>query len=588
MLRPVFKWMAGLAALLALAITAAPARAGDPAPVAVDARFSALWYPTGRSGEGWTLEILDADTALLYWFTYDEDGGQRWMTALGDIQGDRIDFPELVVTSGGRFGPAFDPDEVVREVVGDAVMSFQDCDRGTFDYRAFGQAQTLPIERLTTTWQLECAPPGDPAAPDYGGQSASWYDPTHSGEGYTLQWLTPGEVAVVTWFSYDGDGRQYWMLGTGRRYDGAIVFADMHATRGARFGSGFDEDDVERFAWGELSLGIDCDAGTAQYQSPLPAFGTGTLNLVRLTRLHDLDCAIAPAPDPAAATWSVRAQTGPALSELPTAALGDSIYVAGGLTSQFANSRQFWRYQPATNQWSQLPDLPGPRDHATMVALDGRLYFLGGFSQAIQSPSAEAWRFDPAAGQWAAIAPMPRARAAGGAAVVDGRIYVTGGTSHLVDAYDPAANAWQTFAIDDPAHRDHSAAVAYRGEVWILGGRDHGSGVPHGAVTIFNPRTGRARPGPAMGPRSGFAAAVVGDRIVVAGGEGLSPPYLITSAIAYSPASGAWSVIAAPPIAVHGAGAVGFEGDVYLMLGSTLAGGASNPGRVQVLDMPDP
>ena len=124
----------------------------------------------------------------------------------------------------------------------------------------------------------------------HAGLSVSWYDPTHDGEGYALQWMNP-QQALITWYSYDPEGRQYWMLGVGELDDeGRLHFPQMHATRGARFGAGFDPNDVERFEWGELSLELECDEGEAEYVSVLTAFGTGHFDLQRLTRPRGLDC----------------------------------------------------------------------------------------------------------------------------------------------------------------------------------------------------------------------------------------------------------------------------------------------------------
>src|SRR5690606_13163249 len=185
---------------------------------------------------------------------------------------------------------------------------------------------------------------------------------------------------------------------------------------------------------------------------------------------------------------------------------------------------------------------------------------------AISSPSASAWRFDLSDGQWRSIADMPIARAAGGAAALDGKLYVSDGRSMSI--YDPAADAWQLVADDSIGQRDHSAMVAFRGEIWLLGGRSHRTGVATASTAVFDPATGTSRPGPDMNyARSGFGAAVVADRIVVVGGESLAPLRLIANAEAYSPVDGTWQPIASPPIAMHGAGAATVDGDVHLMPG---------------------
>lgn len=262
----------------------------------IQSGHSAFWYDAARDGEGWVLEILPDDRALLYWFTYDEEGNQRWLQAVGKItdgeEDPAIEFPELYVTRGAEFGSDFDPSDVEREVVGFAAMTFEDCDQGTFSYTAFGQSQTIEMTRLTQTMAAGCQPingvPGQPVK-EYAGQSGSWFDTAHDGEGFALQWLSRDE-AVVTWYSYDTEGNQYWMIGVGQYQDGQIVFPELQSTRGARFGEAFDPEDVERFSWGSLTMDLQCSAGSAQYDSQLADFGSGDFDLNRLTQLKRPDC----------------------------------------------------------------------------------------------------------------------------------------------------------------------------------------------------------------------------------------------------------------------------------------------------------
>ena len=274
---------------LALILPVSPALAEE---FSVTAGLSAHWFNTDRSGEGLVLEILSDEAALLYWFTYDEDGSQRWLIDVGEISGDEIVFPELTVTRGGRFGPDFDPDDVEYEVVGEAVLSFADCDHGEFNYSAFDQSGIIPMVRLSQTMAAGCQPPqGIPGQPvrEYAGQSGSWYDPTHSGEGYTLQWMSRDE-AVLIWFTYDSDGNQRWMLGTGQFDDGKIVFPELNTHRGPGFGEAFDPAHLKTIEWGQLTLEIDCNAGKANWDSEEPGFGSGQHELERLTLLEQPAC----------------------------------------------------------------------------------------------------------------------------------------------------------------------------------------------------------------------------------------------------------------------------------------------------------
>jgi hypothetical protein len=282
-----------LAAVLVLAGLASVAQAG----VTVRSGHAGHWFVPERSGEGWVLEMLDARTAWLYWFTYDEQGGQRWMTATGQVvdgpDGQAIEFPQLVATRGARFGAGFDPADVIREDVGSARLVFVDCEHGRFSYDAFGQQQTFPVLRLARVLGTRCEAPHGYTGRDEGvfsGTSGSFYDPAHNGEGFAVHW-TSADLAILTWYSYDSEGNPYWMLGTGQRdSEGIIRFDDLHATRGARFGAAFEDDDVERFAWGHVEFNADCLGGSAAYESVLPDFGSGGFSLARLTGLFETAC----------------------------------------------------------------------------------------------------------------------------------------------------------------------------------------------------------------------------------------------------------------------------------------------------------
>lgn len=253
------------------------------------AGHTAAWFNPARDGEGWILEMLNDGRGLLYWFTYDERGAPRWLVGAGRVDGNRVEIPQLLAPSGGRFGPGFNPDDVVRPVVGSASLVFDDCNRGALTYSAFGQAQVIEAVKLSRTMRVDCNPPADDGDNDRALQSGSWFDPAFDGQGFSFQWLTSGD-ALVTWFTYDDAGNPFWMTGVGRTDGDEVVFPSLTATRGARFGLDFDAAEVERFDWGSLRLRFSCEEGSAEYASSLPGFGQGMFNLRRLGRLRGLEC----------------------------------------------------------------------------------------------------------------------------------------------------------------------------------------------------------------------------------------------------------------------------------------------------------
>lgn len=327
---------------------AGPANSQDIQP-----GHAAMWIAPDRDGEGWVLEVLNDDLALMYWFTYDEQGGQRWMISEGEIQDGQIVFPELLMPRGGVFGDGFDPDLIVNEVVGQAAMSFTDCDQGHFEYEAFGQSESLTIQRLTRTDGLPCDGLANETTNFRARFSGSWFDPSHSGEGYVLQWMSSG-AALLVWFTYDADGESYWMIDVGHPVGDELVFPEMLATRGARFGQDFVQEDVERYLWGELRLTLGCEAGVASYSSIFPEFGSGQLNLRPLTRPNGIDC------DDAIGTWSSNGPFGGSVSFLEISPhMPERIYAA-------PTRRGLFRSDDEGQTWRELA---GELENRTIQAL---------------------------------------------------------------------------------------------------------------------------------------------------------------------------------------------------------------------------
>lgn len=265
---------------------------GDP--FVIEPGISAAWYDPARDGEGFMIEILPDNQALMYWFTYTDDGAQDWYIAQGEVRGNRLLFPELLRVAGGKFGPDFDPDNVTRTIVGSASFIWSDCGNGTMDYLidqdGNGRRQgRIDLKRLTDVMGLDCGLPQRPPEIPEGQLSGSWYDPTHSGEGYVLEILIDRR-ALVFWFSYDQEGNRRWFYGTGEIQGGKIIFEEMYTSNGGIFGDDFDAEKVEIIPWGSLELELECSSGVARFTSTEDGFPAGSLNLDRLTTLDGLSC----------------------------------------------------------------------------------------------------------------------------------------------------------------------------------------------------------------------------------------------------------------------------------------------------------
>src|SRR5262249_2779720 len=102
--------------------------------------------------------------------------------------------------------------------------------------------------------------------------------------------------------------------------------------------------------------------------------------------------------------------------------------------------------------WATAAPMPDPKDHFSTVALDGKIYAVGGEygHHQLHDQQSDMQMYDPATDTWTNLASMQIARShsEGGTFVLDGKIVFAGGqtddfTSTMrVTAYDPVANAW--------------------------------------------------------------------------------------------------------------------------------------------------
>ena len=95
--------------------------------------------------------------------------------------------------------------------------------------------------------------------------------------------------------------------------------------------------------------------------------------------------------------------------------------------------------------------MPEPSDHLAAVSDGSALYAVGGANLSPDRSSPALQRYDPATNAWKRLPNMPRPRGGLGAALVDGRIIAVGGAdltsvSTTVEYYDIASGKWGTLA----------------------------------------------------------------------------------------------------------------------------------------------
>src|SRR2546426_2146049 len=222
----------------------------------------------------------------------------------------------------------------------------------------------------------------------------------------------------------------------------------------------------------------------------------------------------------------------------------DKVYVIGG----FGGPDRVERYDAVTGRWDRIADLPHGVDHAMSAAVfgiqtsgDEGVYVFGGYAG---SATARSFRLDVSTGRWSEIAPMPSPRAAGAAVAINTKIYIVGGADGsrlLPPTYesDVTTGGWRTLSAI-PTPRDHLAAVELNGRVCAVAGRRLSSSANLATLECYLPQTDRwEKLADAPTPRGGVGSAAWNGRIYLIGGE--QPLGTFREVDIYDERTGAWS-----------------------------------------------
>jgi N-acetylneuraminic acid mutarotase len=233
--------------------------------------------------------------------------------------------------------------------------------------------------------------------------------------------------------------------------------------------------------------------------------------------------------DPATNAWSQMTSSDSLHQAAEGVVLGGRVWAIAGRDSAVLES-----YDVALNSWSTKAALTWPREAFGAAVLNGRIVAVGGcrghWEDSDDDPSLiidHVEHYDPTANAWTALAPLPAPRAYVQTAVVDGVLYGFGGTPGVsqsytqeVLTYSPLTNAW-TARDPMPVLRYRGACAVLDGEIWYTGGTTTVPGGPQNTSTvyIYNPANGTWRRGPDMpSTRTQHGAVVAGGVLYVCGG----------------------------------------------------------------------
>ncbi len=268
---------------------------------------------------------------------------------------------------------------------------------------------------------------------------------------------------------------------------------------------------------------------------------------------------------------------------------GENFYLLGG-----RGSRPTDIYNPSTHTWMEGAPAPIEISHFQAVSYEGLIYVMGGLTGnwPSETPLSHIYIYDPLIDKWFLGPEIPshRQRGAAGVAVYNDKIYlvcgiVNGHTSGWVpwlDEFDPATNSWRELP-DAPRSRDHFQAAVVGDKLIAAGGRKSGYDGQGFEATIaetdvydFLTGTWSTLPSPEGDiptQRAGTAAIGTGSEAIVIGGESGSQTVSHNEVEALDPETGIWRSLPALNTGRHGTQVIYSEGNLYIEAGSGDRGG---------------
>ena len=306
----------------------------------------------------------------------------------------------------------------------------------------------------------------------------------------------------------------------------------------------------------------------------------------------------AAAPLPAAepqGSWSMKAPLPGPRNEAAAVAIDGKIYVLGGSAEGDYQVSKNEIYDPATDRWRALAPLPHGINHDSAAVVNGKIYMFGGFTGSQHKGAVEfVFAYDPKTDRWQPLAPLGTPRGSIAVTALDGRIHLVGGrglddkTVATHEMFDPATGRWTKLA-PLPTARDHVALVAVAGKLHAIGGRTATPDTNVTAHDIYDPAANSWQAAaPLLSPVSNAAATVYRGLILLAGGEGAGQGRngAFTQHQGYDLATARWQALAPLPVGKHGWTAVTIGGAAYFPGGSNTNGSAGATAELMVFKLP--
>jgi N-acetylneuraminic acid mutarotase len=172
--------------------------------------------------------------------------------------------------------------------------------------------------------------------------------------------------------------------------------------------------------------------------------------------------------------------------------INGKIYVSGGLLGIRSYTDALYMYNPATNRWIRKRPMPAATYDGVTGVINNQLYVL------TSCPEDECpveirrafYRYDPATNQWTTLPTPPMTVGTSIAGTIGKKFYVTSGFgTNQVGVYDPVTNAWTIRTATGQAP-SNSRGLAVQGKLFALNIDDwNPDGTVSTSIRVYDPAT---------------------------------------------------------------------------------------------------
>lgn len=190
--------------------------------------------------------------------------------------------------------------------------------------------------------------------------------------------------------------------------------------------------------------------------------------------------------DFAADQWQQLPDMPTPVTHINAAVDGNTLWIAGGFVGNHPGktTTEVWRCDLTTQQWIAGPSLPQPRAGGGLGIIGRELHYFGGFGSDRDSTHADHWVLPLDDGQtWVEASPLPEVRGHISAIALNNKLYAIGGQirhdTNPIDqsdvfCFDGRSGEWnRAAAMPEPRSHFEATTFAIENYIVIAGGRNN-------------------------------------------------------------------------------------------------------------------